>query len=224
VETASFIEEAIGGEDVEMGMKDEVVAKGVNGSGSGDATVGQTEAYAESVSQAFRGGLEEGMEEVSAFAEDAAQHFWEGEDELAVRDLVAEVRGDPSAGLASSALMAGVAEVAGLAGECEEFLVAAIWAQEAGETCGEVATPEKGADGVDGILAERPHGGAVVDFVGGDEGVPCVVDDLPERGCAWPAWMVDCGHHGSRGWGRCRRWEVGGEGSRFGITQGRLIS
>ncbi len=98
METASFIEEAIGGEDVEMGMKDEVVAKGVNGSGSGDATVGQTEAYAESVSQAFRGGLEEEMEEVSAFAEDAAQHFWEGEDELAVRDLVADVRGDPSAG------------------------------------------------------------------------------------------------------------------------------
>ena len=35
------------------------------------------------------------MEEVAAFAEDAAQHFWEGEDELAVRDLVADVRGDP---------------------------------------------------------------------------------------------------------------------------------
>ena len=51
---------------------------------------------------------------MSTFAEDASQHFWEGE--LAVRNLVADGTGDPCAGLASLALMAGGAEVAGLAG------------------------------------------------------------------------------------------------------------
>ena len=136
-----------------------------------------------------------------AFAEDAAQHFWEGEDKLAVGSFVADGSGDPCAGLADPALMTGGAEVAGFAGECEELFVAALWALEAGEPCGEVATPEKSADGVDGILAERPHGGAVFDFVGGNEGVPCVVDNLPEGRCARAAWMVDRGRHGIRGWG-----------------------
>ena len=82
------------------------------------------------------------MEEVPAFAEDAAQHFWEGEDKLAVGSFVADGSGDPCAGLADPALMTGGAEVAGFAGECEELFVAAIRALEAGEPCGEVATPD----------------------------------------------------------------------------------
>jgi hypothetical protein len=136
---------------------------------------------------------------VPAFAEDAAQHFWEGK--LAVGSFVADGSGNPCGGLADPALMTGWAEVAGFAGECEELFVAAIRALEAGKTCGEVATPEKSADGVDGILTERPHGGAVVHLVGGNQGIPCVVDDLPEGRCARAAWMVDRGRHGIRGWG-----------------------
>ena len=161
------------------------------------------------------------MEEVPAFAEDAAQHFWEGEDKLAVGSFVADGSGDPCAGLADPALMTGGAEVAGFAGECEELFVAAIRALEAGEPCGEVTTAEKCADGVDGILAERPHGGVVVRFVGGKEGVPCVVDDLPERRCARPAWMMDRGRHGIRGRGAMSA--PGSWGGVVGITQGSLI-
>ena len=37
---ALFIKEAIGGEEVEVGMKDEGIAEGMNGSSSGDATRG----------------------------------------------------------------------------------------------------------------------------------------------------------------------------------------
>ncbi len=50
METALFIEEAIGGEDMEMRMKDEVIAEGVDSSGSGDAPLGKAKAYSESVS------------------------------------------------------------------------------------------------------------------------------------------------------------------------------
>jgi len=50
-----------------------------------------------------------------------------------------------------SALVAGGAEVAGLAGEGEELFVAAIGAMEAGEASGEIAAPEESADGGDGI-------------------------------------------------------------------------
>jgi hypothetical protein len=49
-----------------------------------------------------------------------------------------------------------------------------------GEAGGEVAAPEEGADGGEGIGAQRSHRAAVVLFVGGEEVVPGVVDDLPE--------------------------------------------
>ena len=164
-----------------MRVEDEVVAEGVDGRGGGDATVGELEAGAEGVAQAFGGGMEKEVEEVTALAEDAAQHFREGEDELAVGNVVADGVGDPCAGLAHAALVAGGAEVPGLTGEGEEFLVPALRAMEAGEAGGEVAAPEKGADGGDGLGAQWSHGAAVVFFVAGDEIVPGVVDDLPER-------------------------------------------
>ena len=73
-----------------------------------------------------------------ALAEDAAQHFRDGENELAVRDFVADGGGDPGSGLAGAALVAGGAEVAGLAGEGEELLMPALGAMEAGEALSEV--------------------------------------------------------------------------------------
>ena len=65
------------------------------------------------------GDLEKVGEESPTFAEDAAEHFGNGKDELAVRDGMADAGGDPFGGLAGAALMAGGADVAGLAGEGE---------------------------------------------------------------------------------------------------------
>jgi hypothetical protein len=72
--------------------------------------------------------VEEVGEEVAALAKNAAQDAGDGEDELAVRDFVADGGGDPVADGADAALVAGRAEVAALAGEGEESLVAAIGA------------------------------------------------------------------------------------------------
>lgn len=72
-------------------------------------------------------------------------------------------------------------EVAGLAGEGEELFVPALGAMEAGEAGGEITAAEEGADAGDGIGAQRSHGAAVVLFVAGEEIVPGVVDDLPQR-------------------------------------------
>ena len=194
VEPSFFVEQAVGGEDVEMRMEDEVIAEGVDGGGGGDATARQAESGAEGVAQAFGGGLEKEVEEVPAFAEDAAEHFREGEDELPVRDFVADGGGNPTAGLADAALVAGGAEVAGLAGEGEELFVAAIGTMEAGEAGGEIAAPKEGADGGDGIGAQWSHGAAVVLFVACDEIVPGVADELPEGRGARAARAVDGGH------------------------------
>ena len=88
-------------------MESKVVPESVDGSGRCDAPAGQVEAHAEGVAQAFGGGLEHQMEEMAAFAEDAAQDFGDGEDELAVRPGVADAGGDPFAGLAGAALVTG---------------------------------------------------------------------------------------------------------------------
>jgi len=97
-----------------------------------------------------------------------------------VRDVVAGGGGDPCAGVADAALVAGGAEVAGLAGEGEELFVAAIRAVEAGEPGGEIAAAEEGADGGGGIRTQWSHGAAMVLFVTGEEIVPGMVNDLPE--------------------------------------------
>ena len=65
---------------------------------------------------------------------------------------------------------------------------------KAGEAGGEIAAPEKGADGGDGIGAQRSHGASVVLFVAGDEIVPAVVDELPEGRCTRAARVIDRGH------------------------------
>jgi hypothetical protein len=155
VEAAFFIEEAVGSEDVEVRMEDEVVAKGVQGGSGGEAAFGQIQAGAEVVAQAIGGGLEEVGEELAAFAEDAAEDFGDGEDELAVGHFVADGGGDPVAGGADTALMAGRAEVAALAGEGEEAFVTAVGALEPGEAGGEIAAAEEGFDGGGGGRVER---------------------------------------------------------------------
>jgi len=179
VEAAFFVEEAIGGEDVDMGVEEEVVAKGVDGGSGSGAPVGEIEAGAEGVEEGVGGGLEEQIEEVAAFAEDAAEHFRDGKDELAMGNGLADGGGDPGAGLEGAALVAGRAEVAGFAGEGEEVLVAATGAEESGETGGEVAAAEEVLDVRDSVGAQGPHDGTVVPFIASDEIVPAMVDQLP---------------------------------------------
>jgi hypothetical protein len=132
---------------------------------------------------------------VAAFAEDSAQDAGDGEDELAVRDFVADGGGDPVAGGADAALVAGGAEVAALAGEGEEAFVAAVKALESGEAGGEVATAEKGLDGGDGGGREWAEGFAVVFFVTSEEVVPAMVNDLPKGRGAGVSRLVDGRHN-----------------------------
>ncbi len=88
-----------GGQDMEVRMEDEVVAKALHG---GELAVGKVEAGPEPVAQALDGSAEE---EVASLAKDAAQGTRHGEDELPVRHLVTDGVGDPMSSLADPALM-----------------------------------------------------------------------------------------------------------------------
>jgi hypothetical protein len=193
VEAAVGGEEAVGGEDVEVGVEDEVIAEGVDGGDGTEFAIGEVETGAEDFLEGFGGGFEEEVEEIAVLAEDAAQDFGDGEDELAVRDFVADGGGDPIGGLADAALVAGGAEVAALAGEGEEAFVTAVGAVEAEEAGGEVAATEEVADGGEDVGAERAEGGTVFFLVGGEERVPSGGEELPEGG-AGAAGLVDGGY------------------------------
>ena len=194
VEAAVGGEEPVGGEEVEVGVENEIVSEGVDGGDGSDAALGEVETDAEGVLEGGGGGVKEEGEEATAFAEDSAQDAGDGEDELAVRDFVADGGCDPFTGGADAALVAGGAEVAALAGEGEEAFVAAIRALKAGETGSEVAAAEEGLDGGDGGGRERAEGFAVMFLVVGEEVVPAVVDELPEGRGTGTAGLIDGRH------------------------------
>jgi hypothetical protein len=93
---------------------------------------------------------------------------------------MADAGGDPAAGAADAALVAGGAEVAALAGEGEQFFVTTVRAVEAGEAGGEVAAAEEGLDGGYSAGTERAEGIAVMLLVVREKVIPAVVNDLPE--------------------------------------------
>ena len=134
------------------------------------------------------------VEELAALAENAAEGFRHGEDELPVWHVEAEDAGNPFACLADFALMTARTEVAGLARKSEEALVPAVRALEPRETGGEVAAAVELADDGDGIGAERAVDGAMALFVAGDEIGPAMMDDLPKGRGAGTARAVDRGH------------------------------
>ena len=107
---------------------------------------------------------------------------------------MADGGGDPVAGGADAALVAGWTEVAALAGEGEQAFVTAVGALEAGEARGEVAAAEEGFDGGRGGGVERAEGLAVFSLVVGEEFVPAVADELPEGRGTGAAGLVDGWH------------------------------
>ena len=62
VEAAVGSEEAVGGEDVEVRVKDEVVAEGVDGGDGSEFAIGEVETGAEDFLESFGGGFEEEVE------------------------------------------------------------------------------------------------------------------------------------------------------------------
>lgn len=182
-----------------MRMEVQVVAEGLNRGDGGESAFGKLEPRPHPVLEAVDGRAEEMIEELASFAEDPAEGFRHGEDELAVRHLEAEDAGDPVAGGADFALMATRAVVPRLAGEGEEALVAAVGALEPRESGGEVAAAMELAHDIDRVVAQWAVNGAVALFVAGDKIGPTVVDDLPEGRSAGATRSVDGGHDNCSG-------------------------
>lgn len=134
-------------------VKVQVVAKSLHGGDSAELSVGKVVPCAHPVAQALEADPEEVVEELATFAEDAAQGPGHRKDELAVRNLEANIVGNPITQGADTALVAAGAEMPALAGECEQLLMAAVGALEAGKSGSEVAAAVELIDHGEGILA-----------------------------------------------------------------------
>ena len=134
------------------------------------------------------------IEELSSLAKDASQGFRHGEDELPVRHFETDGAGDPLAGLEDFSLVATRTEVAGLAGEGEQFFVSTVRALNAFKPGGEITAAVELLDNGDRVATKRAVDGTVGRFVSCLKIGPGMVDNVPERRGAGTARAIDGGH------------------------------
>ena len=190
VELAVGGERAVGDQAVDVGVK---VHEGAEGLDDQDATGGGfiAEQVAIGLEDGLPGETGELLEQVTVVAEEDAQAFGDGPDELAVRDAEADVVGDVETEQEGAFLGATGADAALLAGKGDEELVAAIGAADASEAVLEVAALEEVADGpvVDGPPVAELAG--VAFNVNGAEVVEVFADEAVEVGFERLTWTVD---------------------------------
>ena len=122
------------------------------------------------------------LKQVAVEAEEDAQAFGDGPDELAMRHVQADVFSDVHAEEERAFLRATGADAALLAGESDEELVSAVGAADAGEAVLEVAALEELADG---LVDHRPpvtELAGVAFAVDGAEVVEVLSDEAVEVG------------------------------------------
>ncbi len=134
------------------------------------------------------------IEELSSLAKDASQGFRHGEDELPVRHFETDGAGDPLAGLEDLSLVATGTEVAGLAGEGEQFFVSTVRALNAFKPGGEITAAVELLDNGDRVATKRAVDGTVGRFVSCLKIGTGMVDNVPERRGAGTARAIDGGH------------------------------
>ena len=78
VEAALGVEEAVGGEDVEVGMEDEVIAEGVDSGHGGEFPIGEVETGAERIAEGFGAEVAADGGEIVAFEIEEAPGDVEG--------------------------------------------------------------------------------------------------------------------------------------------------
>ena len=134
------------------------------------------------------------IEEFAALTEDAAKGFGHGEDELPVWHFETDGAGNPLAGLEDLSLVATGTEVAGLAGEGEQFFVSTVRALNALKSGGEVTAAVELLNNGDRVATKRAVDGTVGRFISCLKIGPGMVDNVPERRGSGTARAIDGWH------------------------------
>ena len=134
------------------------------------------------------------VEELSSLAKDASQGFGHRKYELPVRHFETDGAGNPLAGLEDFSLVATRTEMAGLAGEGEQFFVSTVRALNAFKSGGEVTAAVELLNNGDRVATKRAVDGTVGRFVSCLKIGPGMVDNVPERRSTGTARAINGWH------------------------------
>jgi len=154
VEGARANEGAVGNEDVQMGVVVQIVAEGLYGDDHTRLSGGGSESYPDDVAEAQPGGLVEAREEMAVVLEGFSEPLGEGDDDLPVGNFLGDLVADEFAELLDLLLMATGTEIALLATEGYQVVVAAMVAVQTGESAAQVAAGLEGVEGAPNFRAK----------------------------------------------------------------------
>jgi len=203
-------EGAVGDQTMQVGMKVDQCAEGLDGQDAAGEDV-LAEQRAVDFGNRFPGERWQSIEQAAMETEEKAQAFGNRPDELSMGNRQADILGDVEAEEESALLGATGADAALLAGKGDEELVMAVGAAGAGEAVLEVAAFEKGSDGlVDDRPPEAELAGVSM-WVDGTEIAEVLADEAVEIGLKRLALAIGSGartgeanHGGPRGLGSIR--------------------
>jgi hypothetical protein len=175
---------------MDVGVEVEIFTEGVEGQEEGGSAPRKSQGGAEKLGQRLLRDGTEAPEEVSIAAEEGAQHFGQGEDDVPVGDRQEDVVHQVGGGLENLALMAGGTEPASLAGEGDQIFVRAMVAADAGKAVFKNAALEELAEDLGDDGTQGAETGFVEFGIAAHEGVMVALDALPYRGFSWVAGPV----------------------------------
>jgi hypothetical protein len=120
------IETPVRQKDMAVGIESEKIAEGLHGDGgSRQRRIFRYGLLHENL-QGFPGASTESGKKLSVIKKIPAKDFGEAEDEMPVRYFLEDIHAEPLAEFHHPLLMAGGAEVAALAGKCQEIFMVAV--------------------------------------------------------------------------------------------------
>jgi len=141
-------------EDMQMGVEVQIVAKGLYVDYHAWLSGGSSESYVDDVADTQPGGLAEAREELSVELEGFSEPLGNGDDDLAVGNLMGDLVADEFAELLDLLLMATVTEVALFAAEGDQVVGPAMVAVKPGESPAQVSADLEGVEGARHLRAE----------------------------------------------------------------------
>jgi hypothetical protein len=184
-------EQAVGNERMDVGMKIEVFAKGVEGENDGGMRLGFAECGAQIKRETLMGCSAEMLEERAVPLKIGAEHLRQSEDVVPVGDCGKDAADEELGAGLDVFLVAGRTEPARFTGKSEKSVEAAVVTADAGEAAFEGAAVEEFVDDLWNGGTQWPVTGLVVVRVTGEEGGKVAVGALPEGRSARIACPVD---------------------------------
>ena len=155
-------EQAVGNERMDVGMKIEVFAKGVEGENDGGMRLGFAECRTEIQGETLMGCSAEMLQERAVPLEIGAEHLRQSEDVVPVGDCGKDASDEEFGAGLDIFLVAGRAEPAGFAGEGKECFEAAVVTADACEAAFEGAAVEEFVDDLRDGGSQWPVTGLIV--------------------------------------------------------------